>query len=521
MKNILTIFIIILFFFLWASVGWATNYYVNCDLGTGSNDGTSPANAWKTIGDITGISNGDDVYFYNGSTCSGSEIPNAGFDISWKGLITNQSIVGCYTSAGVFTCATKPIIDGDNTKPTTERGLVDATYTSYASPGGYLTIENLHVRESAEYGILIKWGDTGNVIQNNYVFTSNGYAYHGQGIILAETNSSTITGNEVVGDTDQNAGGIVVSSNGVIGHADNNIVSYNSVHMIDECINVARATRYTIVEGNEVYNCNNVGIYMDQAVEAVVRYNLVYADSTGGGWSTPLDYGIHIENEAGYGGCVTDGNIVHGNMIANAIYGIGLTNQLQRVVDGTCTLDNNKIYNNTIIDSSTGNIRIVLGPDQGGGAQSAWSGNVIQNNISWTKAQGSHVSDGCDDTGFTWGWNLWDEAPSGTCNSGNDPDNAAPGISTGTDFTDLTAGAVTGEEFKPTGATANGYNEGHSIASYNDRITASDFTANPPTVTTDTDDADFWVGAWMYGAGGISAPDYPLQGAKLSGAKYN
>lgn len=60
--------IIVLLFAILVSQAIATTYYVDGNLATGSNNGTSWANAWKTLGAVTGISAGDIVQISGGAT---------------------------------------------------------------------------------------------------------------------------------------------------------------------------------------------------------------------------------------------------------------------------------------------------------------------------------------------------------------------------------------------------------------------------------------------------------------------
>ena len=176
------------------------------------------------------------------------------------------------------------------------------------------------------------------------------------------------------------------------------------------------------------------------------------------------------------------------------------------------------IYNNTLIDNYY-NINF--------GSWTPSTGTpsvVVKNNISWIEDSAYNHINNCSPSGVTWDYNLWSSDPGsgGTdyCDDAQDPTWGDPGLVGVADWTALSENGLTGDEFGFATSTSNGYNEGTSITNYNDRITDTDFTATTITVTTDTDTTPFSVGAWLYGAGGISTPDYPLQGVAGS-FKYN
>ena len=515
--------ILILLFVLWASVGWATDYYVDCSLGTGANDGTSPTDAWQTLSAITGLSNGDDLYLKNDTTCTVSSAANE-LDITWNGVdADNRSVIGCYTSEGVFTCTVKPIIDGQGTYPTVENGLVRYKGTTAI----YITIENLNVRNSGWYGIVVNdtttpapTGGTGILIQKNYIYRSET-----AGILLYRTDDSTVTLNTVEESSylTSPSGGIVVSANGLDNGSNNNTVSYNTVFHTYEGINITRKAEDNIVEYNVVYDTRGPHIYMDASKRTTVRYNLVYDSSEKASWngSTP---GILLDNESAYGYCFLGGNKIHNNLIAGTSTGISMQNQRQWNADETCTLDDNLIYANTIVDVTLASLRNRFYGDEGaqtcnGTTCTPWSGNEFKNNISWTLSGGNHVRL-CDTAGLGIDYenNLWDDDPgTGACDDASDPANSDPGLTLKSGWQTLTAEGVTGQEFSFDGPTAHGVDDGIDITDYNNRISndpiTTDFHIPGAIVVSTTEDGAYPdIGAWLYGDGGPSDPVYPLQG---------
>jgi hypothetical protein len=76
MKKFLTTFIIVII----ASLSFATNYYIDASNGNDSNSGTSPQQAWQTIGKVNGFAllPGDSVLFKRGEVFRGNLVPGSG-----------------------------------------------------------------------------------------------------------------------------------------------------------------------------------------------------------------------------------------------------------------------------------------------------------------------------------------------------------------------------------------------------------------------------------------------------------
>jgi hypothetical protein len=168
-----------------------------------------------------------------------------------------------------------------------------------------------------------------------------------------------------------------------------------------------------------------------------------------------------------------------------------------RIVSGSdgvdaCDSANNKIYNNTIVDNTEYNIQFT---------GTFGAGNELKNNKSWTLSGGNHVND-VSPSG-TWGYsnNHYDDDPCGG-QAGDICDNDANividtvSLEKSTGWQTITV-SLDGTEFTPTSAD-KGNNVGVQIASYNDRITASDFTASPITVTTADGGNPPDIGAWNF-----------------------
>ena len=63
--------------FLVAGPAWATTFYVDCAGGIDTNDGLSPATAWKTVAKVNGstFAAGDQILFKRGGIWNESLVP--------------------------------------------------------------------------------------------------------------------------------------------------------------------------------------------------------------------------------------------------------------------------------------------------------------------------------------------------------------------------------------------------------------------------------------------------------------
>lgn len=180
MKKSLTIFLILLCF----KNSFATNYYVSVT-GNDSNNGTTTATPWKTIGKVNtqSFAPGDNLYFKGGEIFSGNIYldNNDGnnsltiFKISSYG--TGSAIINAGNSYGVFAYNTQGIrienliLNGSGMNTNTNDGL-----NFYADLAGNVKLkgvsfDNLEVKNFGKTGVKIgSWnGNTGyeNLVLNN------------------------------------------------------------------------------------------------------------------------------------------------------------------------------------------------------------------------------------------------------------------------------------------------------------------------------------------------------------------
>ena len=547
MKNILTIFIIILFFFLWASVGWGATYYVDPSCGTPGNGSSGSCDGdandpFDSLDDVnSALSDTDDVYFLAGTTLNlGTTSTTEKINLyELDGTTINPIVIGCYWMEGGSentdcTGKTYPILDGVRDGQGTplrpnglqNEGVIDKQDNNATHNTGNVTITQIHIRDSGAAGIYFVGPNSATYDGYNVIIDDVIISYIDQtGIVLAnyincQVIESRIDQVVLVGTVPFNAGsGIALTGNGVVDNSYNTTVARNKISNCQECISGFARTRDNIIEDNLIWDNRDMGIYFERSRNNIIKNNLIYGSS-----SRPNAVsGIWLNNEnevpeTYY--CYMGGNEIYGNMVANTDHGVYI-GCARCIPNPTCWQEfDTKIYNNTFVNNET-NIHF-----------SNWTGNsgansssiLIKNNISKLYSSGFiHISASGDSiNGVTYDYNLFNGIDTVTGNAMDNYRTGDPNLSTDTEaaWESLSStGNVDGTEFA-TEVGGDGIDNGTSIASYNDRITASDFTATPITVTTETDSSPD-IGAWMYGAGGISAPDYPLQGVKLNGVKYN
>ena len=502
--------ILILLILMFPALGLAGTgvHYADCSLSTGDNDGSSPANAFQSIATINSHSfaTGEDLYFKVGTTCDAS---STRFNVDWAGSSGNQAIIGAYYGENQFGLNgnTRPIIDGNELNPTNQSGLIRVYWSTGSGTPGYVTIKDLHVLDSGtrageSYGIEFQrqWESPGygtdyNTVENCKITNSAG-----QGIIIARGSYNTIENNIIIGACDYgvktSGASIEITAMGVQGLGDYNVVRGNITSEGYEGIGVYKGCRYTTIEKNSVRDFKSYHIYQGNSELSTIRYNLVYGSS-----SKPENERLIVVNCEGHieGQIKVTGSAeIYNNLVAGSSVGITLTSNCVDMgpwdpPQADVLQSNNKVYNNIVVDC-TDNYHF----------KNTGTGNLIKNNISWLlTGGGSHIqNDNCSPTGVTWDNNLFSGDPytagTGDCETNAVKDEgsyAAPGLSKTSGWRSLTAGAVTGNEFNFMDPDSHGATDGISIASYNDRITAADYTAIPISVTV-VEQTILSVGAW-------------------------
>ena len=127
------------------------NYYLDCTAGNDANSGTSPQQAWKSVGkaSATTLNPGDKLLLKRGTTCSGQLWPK-GSGTSAQAFIT----LGAYGSGAL------PIIDGGDNESAVK--LFNQQYWH---------IQNIETTGGNPYGIYIS-GDTANTTLRHFRITN-------------------------------------------------------------------------------------------------------------------------------------------------------------------------------------------------------------------------------------------------------------------------------------------------------------------------------------------------------------
>jgi parallel beta-helix repeat protein len=392
-----------------------TVYYADPTATSSTNVGTF-ANPFKTTAAINAktFASGDDLYFRVGTTWYVTEQ----ILIDWNGSEADRVTIGAYYGENQFGLSTydRPTFDGNKTYPLSYNQAI----IMYIGPG-YITVENLHIKESYGTGIQvcqIYYSDnrvsTNNIIRNNIVESSGR-----QGICLARSSYSLVENNIV----DEASLTPVMVAAGVVRYAGAglevtgmnneaaayNVVRGNTVRRCNESIGLYRGTRYVIVEDNTVYDVSQVAIYSGNARDGVIRNNTLYMvnpmDSLN--WRQPergRGSGIWLDSEDNTTEAikVTGGWQIYGNYIAGFRQGIWI--QCNSNAHGVYQ-KNNKIFENRIVDCDR-NFFIYQ-------AVTGWTGNDIHDNYSFIHTAGLvHVDGDMSPIGVTWSGNHYNTAHS-------------------------------------------------------------------------------------------------------------
>lgn len=529
---------ILLLVFAIAGSGWGATYYAyptTCSTGSGDGSYGSPWTGMATINAYS-FSAGDDLYFENSTNLTLTS--NACIlTVDWSGVDSNNpAIIGCYDNgdSDVDDCTITPLVDGGrptfngsaNTYPSGYQGLIDIQNASVS----YVTVQDLKLEYSGRYGVGVKYSDNINV-DNCYIYRSNKncilYASGGGDGVNTGTISENYCENAGYPDYDGSGAAIEISGGDSAGSTTNILVTGNNVNNgKHEGIGAYKKATYVTIEKNVVRDMRSFHIYLGESMYCTARYNLVY-ESTDKAHATftENEVGIEINNESARAYTYSGNHEIYGNMVAGMTRGIVLACQIQEYdppnnADFPC-LKATKIYNNTLVDNDY-NFYFW--------AESTQDTAEIKNNVSFhTTSTGGQVHtagavDGDSPDGVTASHNLYntidDAVPGGTMGTNAVTKTGAQDLHQTTTFFGQAGGSFEGDEFS-FDVGGSGIDVGTSISSYNDRISAADYTATPITVTTSDDSSDPDIGAWMYGEAEPSGDGSSLTSGSLTSGSIN
>jgi len=335
-----------------------TDYYVK-NGGSDGNTGESDIQAWATIAKVNGwsFSAGDDVYFKCGDTWLTRS--DARLAMDWSGVDSNnRAILGAYYMNGETETVGvnvdgKPIINGGWDLSTFESGRTTEIQV-YPYEVDYIIIQDIKIINSHGYGISDDYAiPNTNVIVRRVTVEDTGRAgirvyYSGTGAIVEYCKVMRDNRQAFIGESGNWDSGIRVDRA-------NAIVRYNEVGPgWGEGIGVSNSTTLNhLVENNLVWGRRSVGIYLDGAIEAVVRNNIIIGTTDtdyhqvyimGGRSWNPAAIGLNQEDV----GKPTKRSKIYNNVCIGCGTGIQALNLQDTDYD---PVDRNYAYNNTLIDN--------------------------------------------------------------------------------------------------------------------------------------------------------------------------
>ena len=348
-----------------------TTYYVDSVSGNDSNNGTSTASAWKTLGKVNSVTfqAGDKILFKRGSSWTGQLHPLG------SGSSGSPIVIDAYGSGR------RPIINGG--------GVVGGAVYLYNQQ--YWEVKNLEVtnvaapNSASRQGILIKAENAGTLhyirILDCYVHNVNGYTDNNQGwdpwnssggIIFevgVNTTSYTYFDDVLIENcnssyNDSNGIFMVCLSyhNGLVYKAftnvviRNNVVDHNAGNGIVVCFADSQLIEHNVASYNH-YGCPSnacVGIWPYYSDDATLQYNEAYGtQSTWDGQAYDCDYGC---NDTLFQYNYSHDNVGGFMLICYAAYNespvirynISQNDGSERIFSIAGHVTNAKIYNNTI-----------------------------------------------------------------------------------------------------------------------------------------------------------------------------
>jgi parallel beta-helix repeat protein len=309
-------------------------YYVSA-AGNDSNNGLSPATAWRTVNKVNATvrTTGADVYFRAGDTWNNQQL-----NIRWGGTASDPAIVGAYhVSNGAVRFnqgdLRKPEINGTfesacrqarNCQLDNRNAVPSSTWAGLVViAGSNVTVENLRLRDSAGAAVTFEHSST----RRNIVIQNLDIAHWARAIINAKNVQSIVIRNNVANggnycDRDDYtacagvwwAAGIYISdSRNAHALLENNTVTQN----YGEGVSCMRSS-HVIIRGNRVGNLRSTGLYLDNCSHSVVEQNIAWSDPTRSWhWRGSGQEGIGLAVEDYRSGAMDSvGNIIRNNLVA-------------------------------------------------------------------------------------------------------------------------------------------------------------------------------------------------------------
>ena len=432
-----------------------TTYYVNCDAGS-SGDG-SYGSPWNSLEDVesAGLNDGDDVYIYEGSTCTYNNPSGANFTMNWEGVDSNNhAIIGCYKD-GPTMCSPGEfaIVDGSKTDWSTY-GCPETTacdeedegtcvwYSLFRISGSYITISNLeiknacgtllvHTDNAAETDVHIEYNKLHDAGKNAILTYDSGswFPCCSDGCGPSARTDFLIQYNEAYG-TDKvhkygPGGGFLSLWQQVFGLVvANSVIQYNYIHDAGGEGIMMRSKNTepgNIVQYNHIRDVNPCAICIYRGQDHIIRYNLIVGDQSsvtyegqgGGGrnWSEGILFLAHHTDTNG----IQD-IYVYGNIVMGCKMGVGFNLGGDHYTCGEPWARDEAltayIYNNQFIDNY-GNVYGFW--NLGAGDDPSNTTIVYKNNISYHYGTGTEVLywPASDKPTVTASNNLWESLPTG------------------------------------------------------------------------------------------------------------
>jgi parallel beta-helix repeat protein len=315
----------------------AAGYFVDCDAGDDAASGTSPRDAWKTLGKVNASVNapGSDVFLKAGTTCR-----NQVLTVDWPGSSSNRVIVGSYyltgaaaeqgfengaraTIRGTYgsacrtaTPSTCPVGLKDNDKNAVPASQWNGLITIRTS---YVTVRDLALADSSGIGVLHTSDNTAsNVTVENLSITQT---FEG-GIRLQRVKDDVVRNNtldlvslkKVDGRFSSWSPGILVEDAAPA----NVLIEGNKLsNSGGEGIGILRSS-HAVVRGNTVANNRRPLVYLDNASDNVVENNTLLGNGYMNGVDESYGIGVSIAVEP-YGRNMRSSvqNVVRNNLLAN------------------------------------------------------------------------------------------------------------------------------------------------------------------------------------------------------------